>query len=170
MTLFDPDSHGLPAWAVKLIRPDSDDNGDGEIDPDRLQDYYARLAERARAYAWPDLSVVAANVRRESALAIDALTRPASDEAGGAPEQPSESADAAARAIGVLVAHSDWNNGRIATTIGVNVKTLSKKTPAWDRFRVLRKMLREQSRRGVRSGSKDKDGNMEAWDDDADER
>ena len=64
------------------------------------------------------------------------------------------------QAIALLKDHPDWTVTKIAETIGV-----SRTTPySWEDFKKAKEAM-EQGRCDIPRGSKDKDGNMEAWDD-----
>ncbi len=68
------------------------------------------------------------------------------------------------RALGILVAHSDWTDTQIAAEVGVRRQTLYK--PGWKKFQDARKAMKQTAK--MPRGSKDRDGQIEAVADDDD--
>ena len=70
-------------------------------------------------------------------------------------------ANAEARALGFLAKNPRWTNQQIATAAGCHVKSLSR----MKQFRRAKAINREVGRGGVARGFKDRDGQIEAYDD-----
>lgn len=86
-------------------------------------------------------------------------TKQPEDKSGGQTTSPDISLDA--RAVGVYVEHPDWTKKRIAESLECNEKSLCP-----DRCPKLAAAIRAHRApdRKARRGSKDRDGNVEAWD------
>jgi hypothetical protein len=72
--------------------------------------------------------------------------------------EPRPKRDKIAEALGVLAQHPDWTNKAIAIQVGCNANYLSQN----ERFKNARTALR----RALPSGSKSKEGDVEAWEED----
>lgn len=147
----------------------------GEVEalltPSRLEQALRIIAGNAADEAWKPREA-SDQARREIRAAIHAAEirmhgrEPKPAAAGVQRESPPVNANPASQlskqdqALAVLIKNPALTNKEVAAAVGVNPKTLSKKS--WTRFRHARKAI-QSGREETSRGAKDGDGNLEAW-------
>jgi hypothetical protein len=122
--------------------------------PQVLPDLWPRLQLIEQGARWHELVNFDWHTALEELRRIEAAA--ATGQTTGGAENPPVSKESLA--LATLAEHPDWSDAKIAQEIGCSRTTLYR----WPRFRKARAILREGKRR-LPSGTKDKDGNMEAW-------
>jgi len=139
----------------------------------QLQDVAASLA-RTRPHGWPDKADFDLGAFTEWLTPddwqeqLDALLDFAdwlaclpTEQAKDAMNQRESDIGPEERALALLVKHPDWTQGKMAQAVGVNRQSLYR----FKRYQAAREAL-QGGRAEIPRGSKDKDGNLEAWDSD----
>jgi hypothetical protein len=98
---------------------------------------------------------------RALAGAIGKLTPQSSGDGTGATEPADGDLGTEERALALLVKNPGWNQTRMAKAVGVNRTTLYK----FGKYQAAREALKT-GKADIPHGSKDKDGNLEAWEGD----